>query len=180
VKIWGEGEDMGTRIKSRKRIGKILVLLLASGSMLGISPLTAMAEDFTITVVVEDNTPPGPECSADPARWGPVFRGIERIDVDLSTSPPPTQTFSVDLNFYSGFDPACDIDYPVTGTLVSTWASTSTPPLNLSPGSLDCYSSCVAFDMAPAGFGGEIEGDYIIPNEVGTAVGILSIIWTPE
>lgn len=49
---------MGTRIKRRKRIGKVLVLLLASGSLLGISPLTAMAETWTIDVLVIDTDPP--------------------------------------------------------------------------------------------------------------------------
>ena len=172
---------MGTSIKRRKRIGKVLVLLLASGSLLGISPLTATAAPpgdptLDITVTVTDSTPPPPECFPDPASWSPVTTDINE-SLDLFSPPSFSTTFTVFLNFYSGYDAACDDAYPVTGNLLTTWVSTSDPLLSLT--SLDCQSSCDAFLRAPAGSGGQIDGEYILPTEVGTATGTLTITWTP-
>jgi hypothetical protein len=173
---------MGTSIKKRKRIGKILVLLLASGSLLGISPLTATAAPpgdptLDITVTVTDSTPPPDECIPDPASWSPVTTDINE-SLDLAFPPSLIPTFTVFLNFESGYDIGCDEDYPVTGTVVSTWVSTSDPLLSLT--SLDCEFGCDAFLRAPAGVGGQIDGEYILPTEVGTATGTLTITWTPE
>jgi len=184
------GEKMGSSIERRKRIGKILVLLLASGSLLGISPLTATAAPgdptVEITVEVTDSTPEPtpdptpPECTPAPAPaiWAPALMTSATNVFDLFTTPPSTGTFTVDLNFMAGYDPGCEVAYPVTGTVLSTWASTSSPQLTLS--SLDCEFGCDAFLSAPAGAGGQIEGEYRIPNEVGTAIGTLTITWTPD
>jgi hypothetical protein len=152
--------------------------------LLGISPLTATAAPpgdptLVITVTVTDSTPLPPECIPDPADWSPDTTDINE-SLDLFSPPSFSTTFTVFLNFYSGYDAACDDAYLVTGNLLSTWVSTSDPPLNLEPDSLDCEIICDAFERAPAGSGGQIDGVYILPTEVGTATGTLTITWTPE
>lgn len=173
---------MGTRIKRRKRIGKILALLLASCSLLGISPLTATAAPggtpFDTTVVVTDSTPEECVPIPDPATWSPALFTPASIDLDLALTPSLTQTVTVDLGFMSGVDSCVGGGIPPTGTVLSVWSSST---LLLVEGSLSCQApaSCLPEEFAPAGAGGQVTGQYTVPGTIGSYSGTLTITWTP-
>jgi len=170
---------MGTSIKRRKRIGKILVLLLASGSLLGISPLTAMAadSDVTITVTVSDSSTPPCTPTEVPATWTPSNTPITET-FDLNMAPPATQGFTVILGFMDGYDPGCDTTYEPTGDISSSFVPN--PDTGLVLASMECLDGpCDAATVSNDGFGGELSGAFNVPNTTGTYDGTLTITWTP-
>jgi hypothetical protein len=169
---------MGTSIKRRKRIGKILVLLLASGSLLGISPLAAMAADVVITVTVDDNTPDTPECSmVDIPDWSPNETPITGLYDLADPSLAPTQGFVVFLNFSDGFDD-CAMNYEPAGDVRSSFLPAPDTGLNLS--SMECLDApCDATDLSNDGNFGELSGAFFVPATTGTYSGTLTITWTP-
>ncbi len=173
---------MGTSIKTRKRIGKVLVLLLASGSLLGISPLTAMAadsEDVLITVTVTGT----PECIPvpQPATWlvaTSVIMGM--FDLDVGTSE--TENFTVALGFMDGTDAnLCpgSPSYPPTGDVVASFGPTAgLDDLNLASMLCQANTPCDAEGLSDTT--GEITGAYYIPQMIGDYGATISITWTPD
>jgi hypothetical protein len=172
---------MGTRIKRRKRIGKILVLLLASGSLLGISPLTATAaapsNDVDITVTVTGT----PECIPDPqdATWLLATSTImETFNLDIGT--PETEAFTVALGFMDGIDAmACpgSPSYPPTGDVVASWASDAVNGLNLDTMTCQGTDPCNAEELSDDP--DEISGAYYVPQTIGSYGATITITWTP-
>ena len=178
---------MGTSIKRRKRIGKILVLLLASGSLIGISPLTAMADTWTVVVEIEDTTtPPCSPSIVDPT-WGPggtVNYDAANNTADLNTlgiNYRTTVPFNVTLGFQPGSDTNnCDPaeQYLPTGSVNSSW--TSSDGLELTE--LDCMTPCTASILYTDNDidGGVVAGSVTVPESEGIFEGTLTITWTPE
>jgi hypothetical protein len=172
---------MGTSIKRRKRIGKILVLLLASGSLLGISPLTATAapppNEVDITVTVTGT----PECIPDPqdATWLLATSTIMgTFDLDFGT--PSTEAFTVALGFMDGTDAmACpgSPSYPPTGDVVASFASDAENGLNLESMTCQGIDPCDAEELSDAT--GEISGAYYVPQTIGSYGATITITWTP-
>jgi len=173
---------MGTSIKSRKRIGKILVLLLASGSLLGISPLTAMAAEVIISVTTVDNTPDTPDtpgCSmVDFPDWSPNEETITELYDLADPSLAPTQGFVVFLNFRDGFDDCAEI-YEPAGDVLSSFLPAPDTGLELS--SMECLGTpCDATDLSNDLYSGELSGAFYVPATTGTYSGTLTITWIPE
>jgi hypothetical protein len=172
---------MGTSIKRRKRIGKILVLLLASGSLLGISPLTATAaapsNDVDITVTVTGT----PECIPDPqdATWLLATSTIMgTFDLDFGT--PLTEAFTVALGFMDGTDAmAClgSPSYPPTGDVVASFASDAENGLTLASMTCQGIEPCDAEELSDTT--GEISGAYNVPQTIGSYGATITITWTP-
>ena len=168
---------MGTSIKRRKRIGKVLVLLLASGSLLGISPLTATAAEpphgVDITVTVNGT----PECTPVPqvATWFPATSIMGTFDLDFVT--PLTEAFTVALGFMDGTDAmACpgSPSYPPTGDVVASFASDAENGLTLAS------MTCQGITPCDADTTGEISGAYNVPQTTGIYGATITITWTPE
>jgi hypothetical protein len=178
---------MGTSIKKRKRIGKILVLLLASGSLIGISPLTAMAETWTVVVEIEDTTtPPCSPSIVDPI-WGPegtVNYDFANNTADLNPAGIDYRT-TVPFNVTLGFQPGSDSNncdpaeqYLPTGSVNSSWVSSDALELTtLACGMEACTASILYTDNDIAG--GVVAGSVTVPGRVGTFEGTLTITWTP-
>lgn len=172
-------------IKRRKRIGKILVLLLASGSLLGISPLTAMADTWTVVVVVEDSTPPACVPDITPADWSPdpivSYPGGNTVDL---AEPDIVTSFAVTLGLSEGSDMMCSTDVPLTGTIVASFSSAQ--GLSLVDDSLTCPASldplCTADFMSGGPGGGTISGQIAMPitETEGNLSGELTVTWTPS
>jgi hypothetical protein len=167
-------QKLDKRFKGTYRMRKVLVTFLAIGSLLGISAVTAMADDVTITVTVEDNS-----CvpNVTPADWRPDLTPIvDTFDLADPTTPP-TENFAVLLNFEDGFDVnICDptAEYEPTGNITSTFAGT----LVLS--TMECLDDpCSAAFISNDSFNGELTGAYNVPDTAGTYSGTLRITWTP-
>ena len=178
---------MGTSIKKRKRSGKILVLLLASGSLIGISPLTAMADTWTVEVEIEDTTTPPCSPSLVAPNWSPGgtvnydaannTADLNRIGINYRTTVP----FNVTLGFQPGSDTnTCDPteQYLPTGSVNSSWSSSDGLQLTtLACLMTSCTASILYTDNTPAG--GVVAGSVTVPESVGTFEGTLTITWTP-
>jgi hypothetical protein len=174
---------MGISIERRKRIGKVLVLLLSSGSFLGISPLTAMAvesEDFPITVTVSDSSTPPCDPTVVPATWLPSMTPIFTAPLDVATTDPfpLTENFTVSLGFMDGFDPGCNTTYEPTGEISSSFVPN--PDTGLVLESMECLEEpCVLATVPNDASDGELSGEFNVPQTAGTYDGTLTITWTP-
>jgi hypothetical protein len=168
------------------RSKKILVALLALGSLFGVSSAVALTEDFTVSVVVTDSTPGSCTPEIALASWSPdpvvnYGMGLDNSadlyssDINYRTSVP----FEVELGFVPGSDGNnCDptADYKPSGTVTSSF--TSSQGLEIS--SLECsVSSCDASILYTDDLVGTVAGVLEIPSSVGTFAGILTVTWTP-
>jgi hypothetical protein len=175
---------MGTSIKRRKRIGKVLVLLLASGSLLGISPLTATAApplnevdivDITVTVTGTPECIPVPQDATWLVATSPIMGTF-----DLDGDTPLTGAFTVALGFMDGFDAiACpgSPSYPPTGDVVASFASDAENGLTLASMTCQGIDPCDAELLSDTT--GEIAGAYNVPQTIGIYGATITITWTP-
>jgi hypothetical protein len=174
----------GGTVNNRSK--KILVALLALGSLFGISSAVALTQDFTVSVVVTDSTPDNCTSNIQIASWSPdtvVDYGIGLDnsadlysgDINYRTSVP----FQVELGFAPGSDlNSCDpvADYRPSGTVTSSFSSSQ----GLQVSSLECsMESCDARILYTDDSVGTVAGALEIPSSVGTFAGILTVTWTP-
>jgi hypothetical protein len=178
---------MSANSKRRKRIGKVLVLLLASGSLLGISPLTAVADEPPMPVAVEidvsvQGTPPPPECTPDPgpATWLPATSTITDT-YNLDEGPlPSTANFAVPLGFIAGIDrQLCDgsPSYPPTGVVVANFYPDMTNGLTLDSMTCQPLEGCEANTLSVGP--NAITGAYNVPRTIGNYGALINLSWTP-
>jgi len=168
----------GGTVNNRSK--KILVALLALGSLFGISTVAAIADEtsgWNIEVTVTDSTPPSCSPTITPASWMPV-EPLITTDVDLM-APPPDLTFYVYLGFADGSD-SCDALAVVepTGTVTTTYTPTVSPN-DLGMAMLDCVSSCQAQTLSNDGYDGRLSASPNIPSTTGTFGGRLEVVWAP-
>ena len=178
---------MTDRPKTTKNLRRALTILLAFGTLAGLSAAPAMAaptEDldptFTIDINVTDTT-----CVPDytDPYWGPYLdiAGMQQ-QVDLADDPSPV-TFEVTLAFFAGMDNnACGLgDQPPSGDVYATLSL----PAGLELGSLDCDLTvvpCGAETLFDVGDTGKIAGSINVADDAVPALytATLQVVWTPE
>lgn len=176
---------MSANSKRRKRIGKVLVLLLGSGSLLGISPLTAAADEPTPPVDINvsiEGTPPPPGCTPDPgpASWLPATTITHAYDLDAGALPE-TANFTAALGFIAGIDRAgCEgsPSYPPTGVVVATFFPDMSNGLTLASMTCQPVGGCSASTLSAGP--NAITGAYEVPETIGNYGALIQLSWTPE
>ena len=166
--------------KTKKTLGRVLVLVATLGAFVGLTSLPATAIDWTIGVEVSDTTPPPCTTPNDDPYWSPdpIVNYSMGNSVDLF-SPPGLVNFSVDLGFSPGWDNCNGVAIAPTGDVE---ASVSNLDAELSMSQLDCTAAlgvCQAETLANSSnaVSGAIDASGV--STTGTKSGTLTVVWTP-
>jgi len=174
---------MTEKQKSRKRLGKVAVALMALGSLLGIGAVPAAAAPWDqdnptwqIDVAVTDSS-----CEPDysEAIWAPN-QSISALNTNVDMFFPTSVDFEVYLNFSSGSDRnVCGgDDKPPAGDVTASFFSID-PALQVDR--LDCSETCSAATLMTGSFS-TITGSLSVVDGTadGTYSAVLQVVWTPE
>jgi hypothetical protein len=165
---------------NRKKLGQALVVLLASGSFLGLSALPATAEDsttYTVDVYVTDTTYVCEDPTSDPY-WIPDG-SVTYYDTEVNLEFSNTLDFGVNLGFYAGYDPCDNVEIDPTGDIDATFVDLPTP---LSMNFLNCFENTCRAESLYANTSSMIDGSLLVDSATveldTTYYADLKVTWT--
>jgi hypothetical protein len=172
---------------NKKALGQTLIVLLASGSFLGLSAATANAEETNIEIAVDVIDSSIDDCTAlTPYSWdpdpSPWYTGPNQTEIDLFYASVPQDfeiDFYVDLGFQEEID-SCGDSFGIPGMVEATFTDLTSP---LSLGFLDCFDeSCSAADLLNSDTPSRLTGRVVVDPSAapGNYTANLKVIWVVD